>query len=97
MFIFTNGPATAGTLNGGAGMVVTEGDPANPTTLLTKQQRGAAIIPSYDEEKATMRMALKWLLPFHAAAAICTDSQSLLKASIKNNLPSFFIEFFYRQ
>ncbi len=27
-----------------------------------------------------MRMALEWPLPSHAAAAICTDSQSLLKA-----------------
>ncbi len=27
-----------------------------------------------------MRMALEWLLPSHAAAAIGTDSQSLLKA-----------------
>ncbi len=78
--IYADGSATAGTLNGGAGMVVTEGDPANPTTLLTKQQRGAAFTSSYDEEKAAMRMALEWLLPSHAAAAICTDSQSLLKA-----------------
>ncbi len=61
-------------------MVVTEGDPANPTTLLTKQQRGAAFTSSYGEEKVAMRMALEWLLPSHAAAAICTDSQSLLKA-----------------
>ncbi len=45
-------------------MVVTAGYPANPTTLLTKQQRGAAVTSSYDEEKAAMR----------------TDSQSLLKA-----------------
>ncbi len=44
--IYTDGSATAGTLNGGAGMVVTEGDPANPTTLLTKQQRGAAFTSS---------------------------------------------------
>ncbi len=43
----------------GAGMVVTEGDPANPTTLLTKQQRGTAVTSSYDEEKAVMRMALE--------------------------------------
>ncbi len=49
-------------------------------TLLTKQQRGAAIISSYDEEKAAMRMALEWLSPSQAAAAICTHSQSLLKA-----------------
>ncbi len=27
-----------------------------------------------------MRMALQWLLPSHDAAAICTDSYSLLKA-----------------
>ncbi len=42
-----------------------------PTTAFTS---------SYDEEKAAMRMALEWPLPSHAAAAICTDSQSLLKA-----------------
>ncbi len=36
--IYSDGSATARTLNGGAGMVVTEGDLANPTTLLTKQQ-----------------------------------------------------------
>ncbi len=58
----------------------TEQDPANPTTLLTKQQRGVVITSSYDEEKVAMRMALEWLSPSHAAAAICTDSQSLLKA-----------------
>ncbi len=45
-------------------MVVTEGDPANPATLLTKQQRGTAFTSSFDEEKA----------------AIWTDSQSFLKA-----------------
>ncbi len=61
-------------------MVITEGDPANPATLLAKQQRETAITSSYDEEKAAMRMALEWLSPSHAAAAICTDSQSLLKA-----------------
>ncbi len=61
-------------------MVVTAGYPANPTTLLTRQQRGAAITSLYDEEKAAMRMALEWISPSHAAAAICTDSQSLLKA-----------------
>ncbi len=74
--LYTDGSATARTLNGGAGMVVTEGDLANPSTLLTKQQRGAVFTSSYDEEKAV----LEWLLPSHAATAICTDSQSLLKA-----------------
>ncbi len=60
--------------------VYTLTDPASPTTLLTKQQRRAAFTSSYDEEKAAMRMALEWLSLSHTAAAICTDSQSLLKA-----------------
>ncbi len=72
--IYTDGSATAGTISGGASMVVTEGDPANPTTLFTKQQCGAAFTSSYDEDKAAMRLALELLLPSHAAAAICTDS-----------------------
>ncbi len=61
-------------------MVVTKGDPGNPTALLTKQQHEAAFTSSYDEKKAAMRMALEWLSPSHAAAAIRTDSQSLFKA-----------------
>ncbi len=78
--IYTDGSATAGTLNSGTGIVVTERDPANPTTLLTKQQRGAAFTSSHVEEKVAMHMALEWLLPSHAAVAVRTDSQLLLKA-----------------
>ncbi len=78
--LYTNGSATDGTLSGGAGMVVTEEDPANPTTLLKKKQRGTPFTSSNNKEKAAMRMALEWLLPSHAEAAICTDNQSLLKA-----------------
>ncbi len=74
--IFTDGSATAGTLIGGSGMVATEGDPNNATTLLMKQQLGAAITSSYDEEKAKMRMAFECRLPSHTTAAICADSQS---------------------
>ncbi len=40
-------------------MVVTEGDPASPTTLLTKQQRGAAFTSSYYEEKAAILKAIQ--------------------------------------
>ncbi len=43
-------PQRGETLNGGAGIVVTRGDPANTTTLFTKQQHVAAITSSYDEE-----------------------------------------------
>ncbi len=60
--IYTGASATAGTLIGGAGLVVTEGYPANPTKLLTKQQRGAVITSSYDEEKAAMLMTFQRLL-----------------------------------
>ncbi len=70
--------ATPGTLSGGTRMAVTEGDPANPTTLPTKLQREAATTSSYDEEEAAIRMALECLLPSQAAAAIGTDRQSLL-------------------
>ncbi len=71
--MYTDGSATTETLNGVAGTVVTEGDPANTTTLLPKQQRGAAIPSLYDEEK-------EWLLLSLEAAAISTGNQPLLKA-----------------
>ncbi len=55
---YTDGYATAGLLSsGGSGIVATDGGPANPATLLTEQQRGAAITSSYDEQNAAMRMA----------------------------------------
>ncbi len=38
LIIYINGSATAGTQHGGTGMV-SEGDSANITTLLTRQQR----------------------------------------------------------
>ncbi len=60
--------------------MVTEGDPANATTLFTKQQRGAVITSSYEDEKAAVHMAPEWLLPQHEAAAKRTDKQSLHKA-----------------
>ncbi len=62
-------------------MVVTEGKPANPTTLLAKQQRGAAFTSSYDEEKAAICMALECILLSQATLAIYTDTQLTLKAT----------------
>ncbi len=59
--------STAGTVNDGAAMVVTEGDPANHTALFKKRQCEATFTSSCDEENAVMRMALGWLLPSHAA------------------------------
>ncbi len=60
--------------------MVTDGDPVNPTTLITKQLLGAAITSSYEDEKAAVHMAPGWLLPPHETAAKRTDSQSLRKA-----------------
>ncbi len=59
--------------------VVTQGGLTNPTTLLTKQQRGAAFISSYDEEKPVVRLVHYLLLPSHEDAVICTDSQLVLR------------------
>ncbi len=62
-------------------MVASEGDPAKPTTLSTKQQCRAAITSSYDQENAAMRMALEWFLPSHAAKAIFTDNHRDIQSS----------------
>ncbi len=64
----------------GMGMEAAEGDPTSPITVLTKKKRGASLTSSYDEEKATMNIALEWLLPSHDAAAVCIDRPSLLNA-----------------
>ncbi len=55
--IYTDDSTTAEVLNGGAEIVVTERDPANPTTIITKQQRGAAITSSHGDNKAATRLS----------------------------------------
>ncbi len=57
--IYTDDSATAGTLNDGTGMVVAEGDPANPEILISNQQHRPAFISSYVEEKTAMRMVVE--------------------------------------
>ncbi len=61
-------------------MMVTEGDPVNPTTLITKEQRRAAITSSYEDKKAAVHMAPECLLPPHGAAAKRTYNQILRTA-----------------
>ncbi len=58
----TDGSLTAGTVTGSTGMVVTDGNFANPTILLTKTQSGAAITSSCDKEKASVSMPLQLAL-----------------------------------
>ncbi len=64
---------------------MTRGDPADPTILHQSHFRGAAFTSSFAEEVAAMQLALNWSITNHPeySLAICTDSQSLLKASLQ--------------
>ena len=81
--IYTDGSASAGTTNGGAGVVITTGDPAAPNVVTTLQDRGAALTCSYEEERRAMQLAVDWInqhLDQSTSVAIFTDSQSLCMA-----------------
>ncbi len=56
--IYTDGSATGGTTAGGADMVTTTGDPADPVIIHTSKARGAELTSSYEEEKAALLLAL---------------------------------------
>ncbi len=58
--VYTDGLASVGTKNGGAGVIVTRGDPADPTILHQSHLRGAAFTSSFAEEAAAMQLALDW-------------------------------------
>ncbi len=78
---YSDGSASAGTKNGGAGVIVTCGDPADPTILHRSHLRGAAFTSSFAKEAGSMQLALEWATANHPvnSLTICTDSQSLLK------------------
>ncbi len=50
--VYTDGSASAGTKDSGAGVTVTRGDPAAPTILHQSHLRGAAFTSSFAEEAA---------------------------------------------
>ncbi len=54
--IYTDGSAEKGTRQGGAGAVVTTGDPDSPTVLHTLLVKGADLMYSYDEEYRALNM-----------------------------------------
>ena len=81
--IYTDGSATAGTRHGGAGTVITDGDPESPRCFKEIKQKGALHTSSYEEEYSAMKSALEWIVEHGAdypKILICTDSQSLCKA-----------------
>ncbi len=86
--VSTDGSASAGTKDGGAGVIVTRGDPTDPTILHQSHLRGAAFTSSFAEVAAAMQLALEWATTTHPeySLTICTDSQSLLKAIERRSL-----------
>ncbi len=63
--IYTDGSTSAGTKDGGAGVIVTRGDPADPTILHQSHVPGTAFTSSFAEEAATMQLALEWATTNH--------------------------------
>ena len=81
--IYTDGSAFAGIFEGGSAVVVTEGDPASPTTIHNIQRKGAPFTCSYEEEVDAMIAATEWIrdnITDGSSTMICTDSQSLCQA-----------------
>ncbi len=75
--ILTVGSATVETLGQGTGIVVAEGGLPNPPIRFMKNKCGSSFTSSNNEENAII---CKAFLPSREAAAIRTDSLSLLKA-----------------
>ena len=48
-------------MNGGAGVVVTRGNPTSPKVVKTIRRRGARFTCSYDEENRALEEAVHWL------------------------------------
>ncbi len=80
--VYTDGLASAGAKDGGTGVTVTRGDPADLIILHQSHIRGAAFTSSFAEETAAMQLAFEWATSNHPeySLTICTDSQSLLEA-----------------
>ncbi len=63
--VYIDGWAISGTKDGGAGVIVTCGDPADPTILHRSQLRDAAFTSSFAEEATDMQLALEWATANH--------------------------------
>ena len=87
--IYTDGSASGGTRNEGAGAVVTKGSPIQLEVVTTIKTKGRLFTSSYEEEAAAMESALSWasISGNHSSIAmlLCTDSKSLCQALISSN------------
>ena len=59
--LYSDGSAAGGVEKGGAGVVVTFGDPEQPTVVTTLMKKGSALTCSYHEEHTAMHVALDWV------------------------------------
>jgi hypothetical protein len=59
--IYTDGSATAGTTNGGAGIAIAGSDPLELDVRSTLMVKGAALTCSYEEENQAMLSACQWI------------------------------------
>ncbi len=82
--IYTDRSATGGTTKEGSAMEATVGDPADPVIICTSKVRGADLAPSYEEEKATLLLALDraWANRALNAYQYALTAKFILKLSI---------------
>ncbi len=66
LIVYIDRSTTAGARNGGAGVIVTCGDPVDPAILHRRYLRGAAFVrSSFAEEAAAMQFAMEWAIVNH--------------------------------
>jgi ribonuclease HI len=81
--LYSDGSASGGVEQGGAGVVVTFGDPEFPTVVDTLMRRGSPLTCSYNEEYTAMHLAMDWIEEHCATdsrVTVVTDSKSLCDA-----------------
>ena len=59
--IYTDGSAAADTSKGEAGVIVTRGDPENPTVVTEMKIKGRELTSSFEEEREAMLSATEWI------------------------------------
>ena len=59
--VYTDGSTSGGLLDGGAGVVVTRGNPTSPKVVKTIRQRDACFTCSYEDENRALEEAVHWL------------------------------------
>ena len=81
--IYTDGSASGGTSDGGAGIVIATSDPQNPVTKHTIKVKGSSLTCSYEEEVQAMLSACSWIREHcnrRKSVLVMTDSKSLCDA-----------------